>query len=126
MADLQMKIGDCLKRTWDYDSAIEEFRNARIRYQDGFGYFHATTGKTFSKMADIYLKQQNFDAALASYSKAYSIYEEVFGKDHKASVETLQDIRLVTVKEMEYLREQERVRAAKTGRKKSTNGKHPL
>ena len=38
------------------------------------------------------------------------MYESTFGKDHPISDETLQDIRLVTIKEMEYLRQKERER----------------
>ena len=38
------------------------------------------------------------------------MYESTFGKDHPISDETLQDIRLVTIKEMEYLRQKERGR----------------
>ena len=36
------------------------------------------------------------------------MYENTFGKDHPISDETLQDIRLVTIKEMDYLRQRER------------------
>jgi tetratricopeptide (TPR) repeat protein len=125
MADLHVKVGDCLVQIKDYDAALEDFRNARVKYQGEFGKSHATTGNAFSKIALAYLKQHNFDAALASFAKAYSIYEEVFGKNHNISTETLQDIRLVTVKEMENLRQQEcqRVRVAKSERKKRGEGK---
>ncbi len=111
MADIQIKIGDCYAGMKDFDAAMEEYNNAQRKYQDQLGpSLHAISGHLLNKCASIFLKQKKFDAALGAYAKAYSIYEQVLGKQHDLSVEALQDIRLVTVKEMEELRNAERLR----------------
>jgi tetratricopeptide (TPR) repeat protein len=125
IADLHVKIGDCLVQRHDYDAALEEFRNAYVKYKGEYGGdLHATLLTVLKKNASIYLKQRKYDAALASYCKAYFICEEIFGELHSVSIETLQDIRLVTVKEMEDLRLQERrrMRDAKREGKSKNNG----
>lgn len=111
MADIQVKIGDCYAGMGDFDAALEEYRNAQIKYQDQLGPSpHTMGGHLLNKCAVIYLKQKDFDAALGAHAKAYSIFERVLGKKHDLSVEALQDIRLVTVKEMEELRNMERLK----------------
>jgi tetratricopeptide (TPR) repeat protein len=111
MADMQVKIGDCYAGMEDFDAALEEYKNAREQYQCDFGLSpHSILGKLLNKCASLHLKQNEFDAALGAYAKAYSIYEQVLGKRHELSIEALQDIRLVTVKEMEELRKTERLR----------------
>lgn len=47
----------------------------------------------------------------------------MFGKRHAISNETLQDIRLVTVKEMEYLRQEEEARSREAERTKKLEAK---
>ena len=110
MADIQIKIGDCYARMNEYDLALEEYRAAQRKYQDQLGpSLHVMTGHLSNKCASLFLKQKDFDAALGSYAKSYSIYEQVLGAQHDLSIEALQDIRLVAVKEMEELRNAERL-----------------
>lgn len=120
MADIQVKIGDSYAGMKDSDSAMEEYKNALEKYHRELGPSpHSITGHVLNKCASLHLKQNEFDAALGTYAKAYSIYEQVFGRQHDLSVEALQDIRLVAVKEMEVLRNAERLRkkeAKVTGR----------
>lgn len=111
MADIQIKIGDCYAGMEEYDTAMEEYKNAQTKYRDQLGSsLHALSGHLLNKTAALFLKQKDFDAALGAYAKSYAIYEQVLGKQHELSVEALQDIRLVTVKEMEELRNAERLR----------------
>jgi hypothetical protein len=122
MADLHVKLGDCLVHLDERDAALEDFRNAQLKYEEEFGKAHTALAYVLSKNASIYLKQRDFDAALAAYAKAYSLCEESFGKSHHRSIETLQDIRLVTVKEMEDLRQQERQRVRAERRELTKEG----
>lgn len=108
MADLQVKIGDCYAGMDDLDGALEEFYKARTIYMSEFGSLtHARVGHVLVKCASIYLRQKNFDHALGTYAQVYHIYEQEFGRHHQLAVECLQDIKLVTVKEMEELRKEE-------------------
>lgn len=109
MADLQVKIGDCYMGAGDFDAALEEYHNAEARYQEEFGGSpHSIFGMILSKCANIYLRRDDYDASLGTYAKIYAIYESVYGTTHEKSIEALNDLRLVTVKEMEFLRVEER------------------
>jgi tetratricopeptide (TPR) repeat protein len=120
MADIMIKIGDCLFHLKDYQSALEEYQSAQATYELEFETnCHGTIGTLHSKMGGIFLKQRDYDQALASYCKAYTNFEHVCGKENSKAIECLQDIRLVTVKEIEDLRIQERLRIQEEG---STNG----
>jgi len=123
MADIQVKIADCYAGMKDFDAALEEYKNAKRKYQGALGASpHSIIGRILTKCAALYMKQKDFDAALGAYAKAYAIFEEGLGKKHDLSVETLQDIRLVTVKEMEELRNAERLKKkeAKNKERKGT------
>lgn len=110
MADLHVKIGDCLANLNENDSAIQEYHNAEIKYEQQFGKSHAIMANLLSKRAAISLRERSFDHALASYAKAYTSYEVIFGVSHPLSTDALANIRLVTVREMEDLRQGERLR----------------
>lgn len=111
MADLQVKIGDCLRKIEDFPAALEEYKNAEAIYKDEFGNSqHTAVAILDSKVAAIHLKLNDFDSALASHSKAYASYERYFGKEHEICREELQSIRLVAVKEIEYIRNEERMK----------------
>lgn len=110
IADLQVKIGDCFAGMKDYDAALQEYSHAERRYIESLGSSFRVLGQLYQSIGEIFLKQHKFDDALRSYSKAYTAFEWAVGKKHKLSVEILQDIRLVTVREMEELRKMERSR----------------
>ena len=110
VADLHVKIGDCFALMKEYDAAHQEYDNAQRRYLGTLGISFRVLGQLYQSKGSIFLKQQNFDDALRSYSKAYTVFEQTLGKEHELSMEILQDIRLVTVKEMEKLRITERLR----------------
>jgi hypothetical protein len=107
---LHGKIGDCLANLDEHDSALQEYHNAEIKYERQFGKSHAVVAHLLSKRAAISLRERSFDHALASYAKAYSSYEVLYGVSHPLSTDALANIRLVAVREMEDLRQRERLR----------------
>eukprot|EP00934_Nitzschia_sp_Nitz4_P001353 Nitzschia sp. Nitz4//scaffold275_size25065//23220//24230//NITZ4_008336-RA/size25065-processed-gene-0.6-mRNA-1//1//CDS//3329545309//1353//frame0 len=108
IADLQVKIGDAYAQMGDDEAAIEEYQRAHDKYLEEFGSSpHSRVGQLMDKCATIYMRQKDFNRALGTYAKVYSIFEHVYGVHHPIVVDKLQDIRLVTVKEMEELRRQE-------------------
>ena len=110
VADLHVKIGDCFAAMKEYDAAHQEYDNAERKYLSTLGIAFRVLGQLYQSKGSIFLKQQKFDDALRNYAKAYSVFEQTLGKEHELSIEILQDIRLVTVKEMEELRNMERLR----------------
>jgi tetratricopeptide (TPR) repeat protein len=110
VADLQVKIGDCFTGMKDYDAALQEYDNAERTYLTALGSSFRVVGQLYQCRGAIFLIQKNFDDALRSYAKAYAVFEQALGKEHELSMKTLQDIRLVTVKEKEELRNVEQLR----------------
>ena len=110
VADLQVKLGDCMVEVHDFDGATAEFQAARAKYSAAFGDFHGGVARIQVKAGNAYMQNRMYDAALASFAKAYSSFEKTHGEHCDISRDVLQDIRLVTVKEMEYLRQRERRR----------------
>jgi hypothetical protein len=106
----QCKIGDCLANLNESDCALQEYHNAEIKYEQQFGKSHAIMANLLSKRAAISLRERSFDHALASYAKAYSSYAYILGVSHPLSTDALANIRLVAVREMEDLRQGERLR----------------
>lgn len=125
-ADLQIKMADCLTKMNDPESAIEELKQAARKYRQvlsvdlgrsqttlksedqHFVFPHSTLGDIHSRVGAIYLSQKKFDDALGEFATAFSTYEQSLGKAHRKSVEAIYDMKAVTVREMEYLREEER------------------
>lgn len=110
VADLQVKLGFCMLSVRDIDGAIAEFRSALSKYSDAFGELHGEVARIQVKLGNAYLQNRMYDSALGSFAKAYSAFEKTHGEHYESSRDVLQDIRLVTVKEMEDLRQQERHR----------------
>jgi len=69
MADLHVKIGDCLTNLNEYDSALREYHNAEIKYEQQFGKSHAIIANLLGRRAAISLRERSFDHVLASYAK---------------------------------------------------------
>ena len=111
-ADLHVKTADCLLQMKDYEGSIDELVNAEKKYRKAFStnIMHGKIGDVYRKMAAASLSQKNFDNALAGYAKAYAIFEETFGTRHQRSRDVLADIKLVTVREMEQIRDFEMLR----------------
>jgi tetratricopeptide (TPR) repeat protein len=125
-ADLQVKIAECLVYLGDPEAAVEELKQSLRKHQqhrqktdldgterglvDGPSLSHSFIGEICSKIGFIYLSQKRFDEALGEHAKAYSIFEECLGKNHPRSKEVLADMKVVAVREMEYLRHEEHKR----------------
>jgi len=120
VADLHVKIGDCFSEMKDFEAALQEYDNAERIYLDIWGPTFLVMGKLYQSKGSIFLKQEKFDDALRNYARAYTAFDQTLGKDHELSIEILQDLRIVTVKEMEELRNIERLRKKHT--KKSSVG----
>ena len=121
MADLHMKIGDCLVNLEQYEAALQEYDAAQDKYQQEFGVeevtnlicatiHHSYLANLFSKRGYVYMRTTKWEKAMAAFAKAYSMYEFIFGDSHEISADAIKNIRLVAVKEMEDLRHQERLR----------------
>ncbi|KAL3905360.1 MAG: hypothetical protein SGILL_009708 [Bacillariaceae sp.] len=138
-ADLQVKIAECMFRIGDVDSSMEELRHAARKYEQhillcnnsiindgvsgtvegsktpatctlGSPTAHSFIGEIHSKTAAIYLTEKKYEEALGEYAKASFMFQECLGKSHSRSREALADMKVVTVTEMEHLRQEERRR----------------
>jgi hypothetical protein len=134
-ADLHIKMADCLTGMKDPEAAVDELKQAAKKYRQVLAmdlgrnpkddksknqrsvFPHTTMGDIHSKIAGIYLSQKKFDDALGEFAKAYSTYEECLGKSHSKSFDALADMKVVTVREMEFLREEEKKRAKESKEK---------
>ena len=65
---------------------------------------HACIANVLSIRGTISIRRKKFGEALAIYARVYTMTEDSFGPDHPKSQDALSDIRLVMVREQEYLR----------------------
>ena len=118
IADLHVKIGNCMVALNDVDPAMQEYDTAIFKYDNEFGPENTYSAKILRTRATILLRKKKYDRALATYANAYTLYQAIFGFEHELAKEALADIKLVTVKEMEDLRNSQR-RREKAAREES-------
>ncbi|KAG7374084.1 expressed tetratricopeptide repeat protein [Nitzschia inconspicua] len=139
-ADLQIKMAECLTAMNDLEAAIDELKQAARKYrhvlsvdlgrhqtaskgEDRRSLFpHSTIGDIHTKIAGILLSQHKFDDALGEFAKAFSTYEECLGKTHSKSMKALAAMKVVTVREMEFVRQEKKRKTPQSKEKKQSDG----